>query len=94
MTPPLVDQNYLTDAPYQAVVRSALAYHEAGHAVMALFLKYQVLWVTLVSTGETEGNVRWIAKPHPGADLRADELLITAAGRLADEKAHGFEQRP
>jgi hypothetical protein len=39
--------------------RSDAAYHEAGHAVVALTLGYQVELVTIVPTAGSDGHVRW-----------------------------------
>jgi len=55
------------------------AYHEAGHAVVALRLGYEVKWVTIVPTRRSLGYAR-----IPHGSLSPDDIRIDFAGALAE----------
>jgi hypothetical protein len=77
----------------------AVAYHEAGHAVMAFELQRAVRQISIVPSADAEGFVRPGKRPpsfHP--DYNTDnktrdwverEVLISLAGCAADSKYRG-----
>jgi ATP-dependent Zn protease len=69
-------------------VNVATAYHEAGHAVMALLLNRPVECVTILPDRQALGEC-WFGKPvfRPSEDWVEREVLIALAG-LAAEAMH------
>lgn len=70
--------------------REAVAYHEAGHAVVARLLHFDVDYVTLKSIGDASGHCMitktgWRRTPKQAELL----LIITMAGQLAQAKYTG-----
>lgn len=76
-----------------------LAYHEAGHAVIAAWLGAEVLQVTLepdLDEGprlEGDAAIRWHHRNLPPSELAMRELLAVLAGPVC-EMIHQGEERP
>ena len=69
----------------------AIAYHEAGHAVISMKLGYRCLYVTIVPDGDRLGHV---CCEDPMVVGRDDEirhaLKVLIAASLAESKRVGF----
>ncbi len=69
---------------------SAIAYHEAGHAVMAVWLGGEVLRVTIEPDHDDgprrdgEAMVRWHHRGLTARQLRERELMTVLAGPIAE----------
>ena len=73
-------------------IRSEVAYHEAGHAVIAHVLGFRVGRVTIVPDDRSQGRMIWakpplrgsLDDPSPHQRQRAEDWIIVAlAGPLA-----------
>jgi ATP-dependent Zn protease len=75
-------------------ISEATAYHEAGHAVMALLLGRPVEHVTILATRAELGTC-WFGKPvfRPSEDWLEREALISLAGMAAEALHTGVEDR-
>ena len=72
----------------------ATAYHEAGHAVVALALGRPVHRVTVRPTTDRLGQCEFKKGRHqPTDDWVEDEILIALAGMAAEAKATGVYER-
>ena len=68
-------------------VREAIAYHEAGHAVISMKLGYRCLYVTIIPDGDRLGHVcceDHLAGGHDDKIKHALKVLIAAS--LAESK--------
>src|SRR5882724_747151 len=69
--------------------RAPVAYHEAGHAVVARLLKFNVNYVTLKPVGDADGHC-FIYKVRQGTPEEAEAVVIQAmASQLAQAKYIG-----
>jgi len=70
----------------------AIAYHEAGHAVISMRLGYRCLYVTIVPDGDRLGHV-CCEDPMIGDHEQKVEhaLKVLIAARLAEGKCNGSE---
>ena len=72
----------------------ATAYHEAGHAVVALALGRPVHRVTVRPTADRLGQCEFKKGRHqPTDDWLEDEILISLAGLAAEARATGVYER-
>lgn len=72
----------------------ATAYHEAGHAVVALALGRPVHRVSVRPSAERLGQCEFKKGRHqPTDDWVEDEILISLAGMAAEARATGFYER-
>jgi hypothetical protein len=83
-------------------IRSEVAYHEAGHAVIAHVLDFQVRRVTIMSDDKGQGRMIWGKPPLRGdwCDLTPhrrqrveDWIIVALAGPLAMRRRCGFSGR-
>jgi hypothetical protein len=73
----------------------ATAYHEAGHAVMCIYLQRKFRYLTIVSEGTAAGHLaRFASKPVQGRQLWFERvphwidviLMISVAGEIAQHR--------
>ena len=74
--PPLVSQDALAET----------ALHEAGHAVVARLLGFEILTASVARSAGEHGRVKWEV-PARTPDLRELSLCVSAAGVLAERRA-------
>jgi hypothetical protein len=103
-----MDMSVRTKKTVAATRREAVAYHEAGHAVVAHMLEYQVRRVSIAPKSDSEGHVSW---PNPinrsvmsrlefGSEAGLDRvryridhaIIVSMAGALA-QKRHNPRSR-
>ncbi len=61
-----------------------VAYHEAGHAVMAMGLGFSVSEISCVATETSKGHTVWHPPSHMTPEARIGAVLVCAAGMAAD----------
>lgn len=88
--PPFEFQIFMSDAASPAEPHEATAYHEAGHAVMALYLGRPVHKVTIEPNTQRLGQCK-INKGSfkPSQDILEGEILILLAGAAAEARFTG-----
>jgi hypothetical protein len=80
-----------SSAAHRATVAGeAIAYHEAGHAVISMKLGYKCLYVTIIPDGDRLGHV-CCEHPHIGGHSNKIKhaLKVLIAARLAEGKHTG-----
>ncbi len=72
--------------------REAIAYHEAGHAVISMKLGYKCLYVTIIPDGDRLGHVCCEAPLVGGHDDKIKHALkVLIAASLAESKHIGSQ---
>lgn len=61
-----------------------IAYHEAGHAVMAMANGFRVTRVTCVANADSQGRTEYEVPNPPTLESHRGEALVAAAGLAAD----------
>lgn len=61
-----------------------VAYHEAGHAVMAMALGFSVSEISCIATENSMGHTVWHPPPQMTQEARIGAVLVCAAGMAAD----------
>ncbi|XDF33155.1 hypothetical protein RBH89_13165 [Paracidovorax avenae] len=61
-----------------------VAYHEAGHAVMAMAVGFSVSEISCVATETSMGRTVWYPPPQMTQEARVGAVLVYAAGMAAD----------
>jgi ATP-dependent Zn protease len=79
-----------SEADQVTAAREAIAYHEAGHAVISMKLGYRCLYVTIIPDGNRLGHV-CCEDPLVGAhdDKIKDALKVLMAASLAESRHFG-----
>lgn len=94
-SPPQATKSSMNEEDAYAFALKATAYHEAGHAVMALFLGRPIQKVT-IAPGKSAIGVQHLGLCHirkgPGKgskDWLEDEVMILLAGMVAESQITG-----
>lgn len=61
-----------------------VAYHEAGHAVMAMALGFSVSEISCIATETSKGHTVWHPPSQMTQEARIGAVLVCAAGMAAD----------
>lgn len=61
-----------------------VAYHEAGHAVMAMALGFSVSEISCIATETSKGHTVWHPPSQMTEETRIGAVLVCAAGMAAD----------
>ncbi|QRG08701.1 hypothetical protein EZH22_10690 [Xanthobacter dioxanivorans] len=81
------------DAP-MAIDLEVIAYHEAGHAVMAIICRFIVTEIVVRDSEHGHGHVAWQIPDNPTADDFQLAALVTASGLAADALLYKIKPRP
>ena len=77
-----------------AIDLEVIAYHEAGHAVMAIICRFVVNEIVVRNSEHGHGHVAWEIPDNPTADEWQLAALVTASGLAADALLYESKPRP
>lgn len=81
-------ENGILQKPHQdRKIKTFVAAHEAGHALVGSLLKKEIFKVSVLPQGSSQGHTYWISEENPitTKEKLLNEICITLAGRAAEE---------